>query len=158
MASDIGYAYGSLAAPAYAKLSSAYAAAPVAKLASVPTYSTPVYAAPPVARSLYSYGPLSVESSIAKPAVFAAPAFEGPAALAAPAVAPVAAHAVAAGHLVQAPLASTGVSSVTANVNGYTHELVKPGAYTRVYHYMYGHSPSFYGYSYSPVPLGYKKK
>ncbi|XP_003747964.1 calphotin [Galendromus occidentalis] len=149
-----GYAYGPVAAPAYARVSAAYAAAPVTKLASLPTYSTPVYAAPSASRPIYSYGPLSVESSIAKPAVFAAPAFDEPAPLAGP----VAAHAVPAGPLVGASLASTGVSSVTANVNGYTHELVKPNAYTRVYHYMYGHSPSFYGYSYSPVPLGYRKK
>lgn len=124
-----------------------------------------MYAAPP-ARSIYSYGPLSVESSIPKPAVFAAPAFDEPAVLtgpvAAPAVAPIAAHVaspvVASGPLVGAALASTGISSVTANVNGYTHELVKPNAYTRVYQYMYGQTPSFYGYSYSPVPLGYRKK
>lgn len=166
MPSNLGYAYGPAAAPAYAKLAAAYGAAPVTKLASVPTYSTPVYAPPPASRSIYSYGPLSVESSIPKPAVFAAPAFDEPAVLAgpiaAPAVSPIPAHVAApvaaSGHLVGASLASTGISSLTANVNGYTHELVKPNAYHRVYQYMYGHSPSFYGYSYSPVPLGYRKK
>ncbi|OQR73609.1 hypothetical protein BIW11_09628 [Tropilaelaps mercedesae] len=119
------------AAPTYA--------APVAKLAVAPTYAAPV----------------------AKLAV--APAYAAPVYAPAPVAKAASSNAYSPVPIVAAPVTkvgvvSSGISTTTANANGYSHELVKPHAYTKVYQWMYGHSPSFYGYAYSPVPLGYRKK
>ncbi|XP_022647425.1 calphotin-like isoform X2 [Varroa destructor] len=172
-----------------------YSAAPVGKLtvayngppsrfAVAQAYTTPVYAPAPVATKLtaspsYSYGPLTVEATIAKPVVYATsgvsvdPVVDKHLAAGVPttiATAPIATavhQPSIAAPAIAAPISKVGLEhgavengifKTAAGVNGYSHELVKPHAYTKVYQWMYGHSPSFYGYAYSSVPIGYRKK